>query len=426
MSQELYNLGRVTGLSAYELNVKQQLSEYPDLPSMTEKEWIASTVTAGASLILKIPAGTSRGPHDFPLPQDSSLCSGNSLLAYPFAGQCECSSSGWATKVISYGPLISNTEDVHPVTPGTSSTDIPMSLTTPEDVEHMIERMKDYSKIVDGIIFQGGTWSDSETVPNQTFKPDFHLGSTIRIYFDEPTTNDIYVLFTGLVNKAVVAGAAKLDSDPVTSPDPQDGDFIGPEVYPWGSKIIFTVPTTVLRLYKCYVSNISQDPKYEAYAANIEMDGKTIQAISLSDDVGKTFSIQGTDGIVSSDLIETDEDGYRYITWQSLLQALWSNKSIDVLSDRLRLFRSFLPDVHTEENLYIGKKAEIRGTLEVTGESTFVSDTISKENTIVEKESKTKNLNVTDNYITVNGIRLYVASEQPDGEIPEGSLGIGW
>ena len=75
MAREIYNLGRVTGLSAYELNVKHQMEEYPDIPSMTEKEWIAATITAGASLVLKIPAGTAAGAHDYPLPAESSLLS---------------------------------------------------------------------------------------------------------------------------------------------------------------------------------------------------------------------------------------------------------------------------------------------------------------------------------------------------------------
>lgn len=29
-------------------------------------------------------------------------------------------------------------------------------------------------------------------------------------------------------------------------------------------------------------------------------------------------------------------------------------------------------------------------------------------------------------YITVNGIRLYLSSTEPTGNIPEGSVGIGW
>lgn len=32
----------------------------------------------------------------------------------------------------------------------------------------------------------------------------------------------------------------------------------------------------------------------------------------------------------------------------------------------------------------------------------------------------------TGGYIVVNGIRIYVASSAPTGEIPEGSIGLGW
>lgn len=423
MSQELYNLGRVTGLSAYELNVKHQLSEFPNLPSMTEKEWLASTVTSGASLILKIPAGTSIGPHDYQLPQGSTLCSGNSLLAYPFVGQCEFSNDGWATKVTSYGPLISNTEERHPVTPG-GSTDIPLSVNLEQDIDSILETMRDYSKIIDGIIYQAGTWTASGTTPAMTFTPDLNQGSTIRIYFDSNVEHDILILFTGLVNRAVIAGVSEFDSDPVKSPDPQNGDFIGPEVFPWGSKILFTVPTSILRLYQCSVTDISTDPLYHAYSANIEMDGKKLQSIALEDNKGTKFNITGDVGVVSSDLNE-ESNGYKYITWQALLEALWSNKSIDVLTDRLRLLRSFLPDLHTESNLYVGGKSDLKGALNVEGQST-VNDIHTKGSSVTDNEEKTKNLTVTDNYITVNSIRLYVSSEQPTGEIPEGSIGIGW
>lgn len=32
----------------------------------------------------------------------------------------------------------------------------------------------------------------------------------------------------------------------------------------------------------------------------------------------------------------------------------------------------------------------------------------------------------TGGYFVVNGIRIYVASSAPSGEIPEGSIGLGW
>ena len=33
---------------------------------------------------------------------------------------------------------------------------------------------------------------------------------------------------------------------------------------------------------------------------------------------------------------------------------------------------------------------------------------------------------MSTNYFTVNGIRVYISSTAPTGEIPEGSIGLGW
>jgi len=436
MPKEIYNLGRVTGLSAYELNVKHQLEEYPDMPSMTEKEWIAATITSGASLILRVSAGTSAGVHDYPLPADSTLCSGNSLIAYPFVGECEFRNN-WAVKVTSYGPLISNTEAVHPQSPGSKPSDIPVSPTSAADVTSLIAKMKDYAKIVDGIIYQAGEWTKSGTTPYMDFKPNFNLGSTIRLYFDKNINKTIYILFTGLVNRAVVAGASKLDSSPVKPDDPEDGDFIGPEIFPWGSKILFTVPTSMLRLYNVNVTDVSPDKNYHAYSANTMIDGDTITAVALEQPNGTKLKFDGAGGILKSDLIADEKSSAQYLTWKCLMHALATNKKIDVLTDRLRLFRSYLPDVHTEENLYVGKNGEIKGALSVSGDTTVGGDIKSDKNITAKGDIRAANASIvgntatnsfeaTNSYVTINGIRLYVSSTQPTGDIPDGSLGIGW
>ena len=44
MPQEIWQEGRVVGLSAYEIYVKQHLSEYPDIPPATERQWLASNI----------------------------------------------------------------------------------------------------------------------------------------------------------------------------------------------------------------------------------------------------------------------------------------------------------------------------------------------------------------------------------------------
>ena len=54
MSRQIWNEGRVVGLSAYELYVRHTLSEFPNEPVMSEKEWLASTLGDGLSLILNI------------------------------------------------------------------------------------------------------------------------------------------------------------------------------------------------------------------------------------------------------------------------------------------------------------------------------------------------------------------------------------
>lgn len=49
------------------------------------------------------------------------------------------------------------------------------------------------------------------------------------------------------------------------------------------------------------------------------------------------------------------------------------------------------------------------------------------ETDIATIENKTIGMGVGGtNYITINGIRLYVSSTEPTGDIPNGSIGIGW
>ena len=55
MPRTIYNEGRVVGLSAYEAYVKQHLLEDPTSAPASEKEWLASSLAMGASMILKVP-----------------------------------------------------------------------------------------------------------------------------------------------------------------------------------------------------------------------------------------------------------------------------------------------------------------------------------------------------------------------------------
>ena len=46
--------------------------------------------------------------------------------------------------------------------------------------------------------------------------------------------------------------------------------------------------------------------------------------------------------------------------------------------------------------------------------------------TKTESDAKFVPKDADDKYFTVNGIRVYVASSAPTGNIPDGSIGFGW
>ena len=82
----IYNEGRVVGLSAYELYVRQLLSEDPDAEPLTEREWLGSTLGSGASMILYVKAGTTAGVHDYVLPRQSRPVGCSTLIGSIFDG----------------------------------------------------------------------------------------------------------------------------------------------------------------------------------------------------------------------------------------------------------------------------------------------------------------------------------------------------
>lgn len=51
MPKTIYNMGRVSGLSSYEIYVKQHDSVAPNEDPATEREWLASMMGMGSSMI---------------------------------------------------------------------------------------------------------------------------------------------------------------------------------------------------------------------------------------------------------------------------------------------------------------------------------------------------------------------------------------
>ena len=92
--KEIYNEGRVVGLSAYEMYIRQLLSGNPEATPMSEREWLASTVSESNSMILKVAAGTTAGYHDYALPNGSDLCGATMIHAYMFEGEVQLDTFG--------------------------------------------------------------------------------------------------------------------------------------------------------------------------------------------------------------------------------------------------------------------------------------------------------------------------------------------
>ena len=252
MARELYNMGRVTGFSAYEIYVKQHASEDPVNPPASEREWLASSLAIGASMLLKIPANTAHGDTDnwvldIQFPTDTILCAANTIIASFFRGE-GVYNGNWATRVSSYGDLISNTSGSSPNGNLNHGSTIPQG-TVDDWNETEKDTLADYMKIVDGIIIHPGIWSNSsKTPPQKDFAPNMGDYPRIRLHVRGPINNDLQILLTGFTIRTVVKGMTGLDGSTNTTA-PQNGDFLGPGQFPWAAKVIFSVPSSYISFF---------------------------------------------------------------------------------------------------------------------------------------------------------------------------------
>lgn len=252
MARELYNMGRVTGFSAYEIYVKQHASEDPVNPPASEREWLASSLAMGASMLLKIPANTAHGDTDnwvldIQFPSDTILCAANTIIASFFRGE-GVYNGNWATRVSSYGDLISNTSGSSPNGNLNHGSTIPQG-TVDDWNETEKDTLADYMKIVDGIIIHPGTWlNSSKTPPQKDFAPNMGDYPRIRLHIRGPINNDLQILLTGFTIRTVVKGMTGLDGSTNTTA-PQNGDFLGPGQFPWAAKVIFSVPSSYISFF---------------------------------------------------------------------------------------------------------------------------------------------------------------------------------
>ena len=270
MPQELYNEGRVVGLSAWELFLRTALEngvDPQDVPN--EQQWLTSMLGMGSSMILKIPAGTTKGVHDFDLPINSNLAAAGVILANPFIGTCTWDVSGWATKVTSYSNLFPNTSAKNPPT-SENPAQISYSDTDYKNI------VSEFTKLTDGIVFiKSANWIPTQSgSPYKDIDPNFNSSSTVvRIYVNSDIgANDVPILLTGFANKRILQGLSGFahtsggysvgGSTDTDNNDWINGGMLGPEFIPWSSRIVFSVPSATYNLANSISRIIPSDTSY--------------------------------------------------------------------------------------------------------------------------------------------------------------------
>ena len=254
MPKEIYNEGRVVGESAYEIYVRQHLAQYPDTPPASEKDWLSATIASGSSMLLKVPATSSAtedwtdGYMEIQLPNSSTLCAANTIVASFFDGEAHFpSNSRWADRITSYGPLILNNSTDSPETGEASST-----ATIPQDGESAVPqstltKLASYMNIIDGVVIHPGYWKDANPQPpEKDFLPnlaDEH--PRIRLKYHGKVDAEPLVLLTGFTISSVIAGMVGTTGS-VGTAHYANGDFLGPVDFPWSSKIVFSVPDSYI------------------------------------------------------------------------------------------------------------------------------------------------------------------------------------
>ena len=291
--REIYNEGRVTGLSAYELYVRKLLEHDPTATPPTEMAWLASMYGNGNAMILKISSGTTAGVQDFALPSDSVLCGANTILCSVFNGECVWSATSatsytgalgyWAEAVTSYGGLISNTSESHP-----DSSNIPYSSDL-FDATSDKQNVVNFCKIAEGIVIQQGTWVATESgepyedLTNPSFATDTPSAPVVRLYINKDLTSDVKILLLGFMDSEFTASLAGLggSTNPETN-ESANGGFLGPAVFPWSSKIIMIYPNLANLYSEDYVRQLPSGDLTSTQVGSYDFSGQTSDVDSTS------------------------------------------------------------------------------------------------------------------------------------------------
>ena len=189
---------------------------------------------------------TSWKPNTYYRTVVTHVIAANTIVASLFLGTGVYENgSYWASRVGSYGQLLNNTT---PLSSPTYKNAGAVEPNTTIDFSSETEKIFMYSNIVDGVVITPGTWKpNSSTPPGNDFIPDLSDSAgqqVVRLYLHSPLTTSIDILLTGFMLKSILEGMTDTTDGSLDTLHPEDGDFLGPEVFPWGNKIIFSAPSS--------------------------------------------------------------------------------------------------------------------------------------------------------------------------------------
>jgi len=291
MSKEIYNEGRVVGYSAYELYVKTALANGADVVA-TEQEWLASSIAMGSSMLVKIPNHTSTDQFiDIPFPSETLLSAANTIVATFFDGSAEYENN-WATKITDYGKGIKNSGSGSP-SGYLNAGDVPHkdAVQGEPPIDTTYRQFQDYLRITDGMIIQAGTWTPTGGTPASDLT-EVQIGTEgskspvpiLRLYFDYSgsITTQPQILLTGFTDRNVLVGVSGVigGSTNTETNHYKNGGFLGPSVFPWGSKITFIIPSNYMNKLTAVKLHVASSPNYTYPKIDVYNDLDAVYATS--------------------------------------------------------------------------------------------------------------------------------------------------
>lgn len=289
--KQIYNEGRVVGYSTYELYVKNAIAKGADVIA-TEQEWLASSLAMGSSMLVKIPNHTSTDQFiDIPFPSETLLSAANTIVATFFDGSAEYENN-WATKITDYGKGIKNSGSGSP-SGYLNAGDVPHkdAVHGEPPIDTTYRQFQDYLRITDGMIIQAGTWTPTGGTPSSDLtevqiKAEGSKSPVpvLRLYFDYngSITTQPQILLTGFTDRNVLLGVSGVvgGSTNTATNHYKNGGFLGPSVFPWGSKITFIIPSNYMNKLTAVKLHVASSPNYTYPKIDVYNDLETVYSTS--------------------------------------------------------------------------------------------------------------------------------------------------